>query len=175
LQTPALPPPGDPKTPYVLGVEHFRAPQILRDDRIVYYLSPTEISFYEHHRWGSDPATLLSDFTAQWLESSGVFAQVKMAPLRERADYVLGGEVISFEEVDAEGGAKVRMALTLSLVRGSDHKLVWSGRQREEIPLQGSGVEGVATALNASCTQALGEMIPGLVAQVEHDFKSSGK
>lgn len=175
LQTPALPAPSDPKTTYVLGVEHFRAPQILRDDRIVYYVSPTEINFYEHHRWGSDPATLLSDFTAQWLESSGVFAQVKMAPLRERADYTLGGEVISFEEVDAEGGPKVRMALALSLVRSSDHKLVWSGRQREEMPLAGSGVEGVATALNASCTQALGEMIPGLVAQVEQDFKSSGK
>ncbi len=175
LQVPAAPAPSDPKTNYVLGVEHFRAPEILRDDRIVYYVSPTQMNFYQYHRWGSDPATLLSEFTAQWLEASGVFTQVKMLPVRERVDYTLGGSVLSFEEVDSEGGPKVRLALALSLVRTSDHKLVWSGEQRLETPLSERGVEGVASALNASCAQALRDMIPGLITQVEQDFKSSGK
>ena len=175
LQVPAVPAPSDPKTNFVLGVEHFRAPEILRDDRIVYYVSPTQMNFYQYHRWGSDPATLLSEFTAQWLESSGVFTQVKMFPVRERVDYTLGGSVLSFEEVDSDGGAKVRLALALSLVRTSDHKLVWSGEQRRETPLSERGVEGVASALNASCAQALREMVPGLITQVEQDFKSSGK
>ena len=111
---------------------------ILRDDRIVYYVSPTQINFYQHHRWGSDPATLLSEFTAQWVDSSGVFTQVRMLPVRERVDYTLGGSVLSFEEVDSDGGAKVRLALALSLVRTSDHKLVWSGEQRQETPLRGA-------------------------------------
>jgi ABC-type uncharacterized transport system auxiliary subunit len=175
LQVPSGPAPNDPKTNYVLGVEHFRAPEILRDDRIVYFVSPTQINFYQYHRWGSDPATLLSDYTARWVESSGVFAQVKMLPARERVDYTLGGKVLNFEEVDSEGAAKVRMALALSLVRSSDHKLVWSGEKRQEAPLAEHGVEGVATALNASCSQVLQEMIPGLVAQVEQDYTSSGK
>jgi len=175
LQEPSGPAPNDPKTNYVLGVEHFRAPEILRDDRIVYFVSPTQINFYQYHRWGSDPATLLSDYTARWVESSGVFAQVKMLPARERVDYTLGGKVLNFEEVDSEGAAKVRMALALSLVRSSDHKLVWSGEKRQEAPLAEHGVEGVATALNASCSQVLQEMIPGLVAQVEQDYTSSGK
>jgi ABC-type uncharacterized transport system auxiliary subunit len=175
LQVPSAPAPNDPKTNYVLGVEHFRAPEILRDDRIVYFVSPTQINFYQYHRWGSDPATLLSDYTARWVESSGVFAQVKMLPARERVDYTLGGKVLNFEEVDSEGAAKVRMALALSLVRSSDHKLVWSGEKRQEAPLAEHGVEGVATALNASCSQVLQEMIPGLVAQVEQDYTSSGK
>lgn len=175
LQTPSLPAPTDTRTRYVLGVEHFRAPQILRDDRIVYYLSPTEISFYEHHRWGAEPAALLSEFTAEWLQSSGVFAQVKMVPFKDLADYTLGGQVTNFEEVDADGGVKVRLALVLSLVRNSDRKLVWSGTQREEMPRQGEGVAGVASTMNTACGQALREMIPGLVAQVEQDFKSSGK
>jgi len=175
LQVPAAPAPSESKTSYVLGVEHFRAPEILRDDRIAYYVSPTQLNFYQYHRWGSDPATLLSEFTAEWVESSGVFAQVRLLPVRERVDYTLGGKVISFEEVDADGGAKVRLALDLSLVRSSDHKLVWSGEQRREMPLAERTVEGVASALNASCAQALGEMVPGLVAQVEQDFKGSGK
>jgi ABC-type uncharacterized transport system auxiliary subunit len=175
LQVPAVPAPTDPRTNYVLGVEHFRAPQILRDDRILYYVSPTEANFYEHHRWGSDPASLLSEFTAQWLQSGGVFTQVRMLPARERVDYTLGGSVTSFEEVDSDGGGKVRLAFTLSLVRTSDHKLVWTGGQRLETPVPEHGVEGVASALNASCAQALRDVVPGLITQVEQDYKSSGK
>jgi len=175
LQVPAAPAPADPKTNYVLGVEHFRAPEILRDDRIVYYVSSTQMNFYQYHRWGSDPATLLSEFSAQWLESKGVFAEVKMLPVRERVDYTLRGRVLNFEEVDSEGGSKTRLDLELWLERTSDHKVVWSGEQRLETPLPEHSVEGVASALNASCAQALGEMAPGLIMQVEQDFKSSGK
>ena len=98
-----------------------------------------------------------------------------MLPVRERVDYILGGSVISFEEVDTDGGAKVRLGLALSLIRTSDHKLVWSGEQRQETPLGGRGVEGVATALNASCAQVFHELSPGLIAQVEQDFKNSAK
>jgi len=43
------------------------------------------------------------------------------------------------------------------------------------MPLAERGVEGVASALNASCAQVLREMTPGLIAQVEQDFKSSEK
>jgi ABC-type uncharacterized transport system auxiliary subunit len=175
LQAPAAPAPTDPRTSYVLGVERFRAPELLRDDRIVYYVSPTQVNFYQHHRWGSDPATLLTEYAAQWADSSGVFTQVRMLPVRETVDYILGGSVLSFEEVDTEGGAKVRMGLALSLVRTSDHKRVWSGEQRQETPLGGSGVEGVASALNASCARVLSAMAPGLIAQVEQDFKNSAK
>ena len=131
------------------------------------------MNFYEHHRWGSDPATLLSGYTAQWLDTSGVFTQVKMLPVRERVDYTLGGTVTSFEEVDSEGAGKVRLALALSLVRTRDHKLVWSGEQRLETPLAEHSVEGVASALNSSCAQALRQIVPGLITQVEQDFKSS--
>ena len=175
LQVPAAPAPTDPRTNYVLGVEHFRAPQILRDDRIVYYVSPTQINFYQYHRWGSDPATLLSEYAAQWVDSSGVFTQVKMLPVREPVDYTLRGSVLSFEEVDSDGGAKVRLALALSLLRTSDHKLVWSAQQRQETPLPERSVEGVAGALNAACAQVLRAMAPGLITQVEQDYKGSGK
>jgi ABC-type uncharacterized transport system auxiliary subunit len=175
LQVPSTPPPTDPKTNYVLGVEHFRAPEMLRDDRIVYYESSTQLNFYQFHRWGSDPATLLAEYTAQWVESSGAFTQVRMMPVREHVDYILGGRVLSFEEVDGDGGPKARLALELSLVRTNDHKLVWTDEQRRESAISERGVQGVATALNASCAQALSVMVPGLIAQVEQDFKSSSK
>jgi ABC-type uncharacterized transport system auxiliary subunit len=175
LQIPAAPAPSDSKTNFVLGVEHFRAAEVLRDDRIIYYVSPTQLNYYQHHRWGSDPATLVSEFSATWLESSGVFAQVKMLPVREPVDYTLGGRLTNFEEVDAGGAAKVRVALTLALVRMKDRQTVWSGQGQKETLLQEPGADGVASALNAACAQVLHDLVPGLIAQVEQDFKNQGK
>jgi ABC-type uncharacterized transport system auxiliary subunit len=175
LRVPALPAPADARTNFVLGIEHFGAPEVLRDDRIVYYVSPTQLNYYQYHRWGADPATLLTEFSAQWLDSLGVFAQVRMLPTHEHVDYTLGGKVLSFEEVDSEGGGKARLGLALSLVRMKDHKLVWSGERQQETPLQASGVEGVANALNAACAQLFRDLAPSLIAQVEQDFRGSEK
>lgn len=174
LKPPAVAP-ASGKTPYVLGVEPFRSPEILRDDRVLYYTSPTAMNYYQHHRWGAPPATLVAEFTAEWLQASGIFSQVKMYPLREAVNFTLEGNVMSFEEVDADGGARVRLAVALSLLRDRDHKLLWSSQQRQERLLEAPGVDGVASALNSACAQALGEMLPSLIAQVEQEYKNSGK
>jgi len=173
LQVPALPVASDPKTDYVLGVERFQAPELLRDDRIVYYQSPTELNYYEYHRWASDPAGMLSDITMQWINGLGIFAQVRSLPAREPADYVLAGRVFNFEEADYKEGGKARVSLELSLLRSHDRKVVWSARRLVEIPFQGGGVPGVAIAFNSATQQLLREVLPGLVAQVEQDFRAS--
>jgi cholesterol transport system auxiliary component len=173
LQAPAPPPTNDPRTNFVLGVERFRAPQMLRDDRIVYYESPTQMNFYQYHRWGSDPATMLTEFLAQWVDGMGIFAAVRLLPSREPLDYTLGGQLMNFEEVDYEGATRARVALELTLVRSRDHKVVWSARRRAESPALDRSVAAVANALNASSHQLLREMLPGLVAQIEEDHRAT--
>ena len=116
---------------------------------------------------------MLTEYTAQWLGSSGAFAQVRLLPSRQRVDYTLGGSVLSFEEVDYGGATKTRVGLDLFLTRTLDHKVIWTGKQQVDAPLQGTGVEGVANALSASTSQLLREMSPGLIAQVEQDLKAS--
>ncbi len=173
LPTPSPPALGDPKSNFVLGVEHFRASELLRDDRILYYESPTRVNYYQHHRWGSEPATMLSEFTAEWIEGTGVFAQVRMLPTREPVDYILRGRVFNFEEVDYEGGGKARVSLELSLVRLRDRKAVWSARRQAESPLQEKGIGGVANAMDRSIHEILREVLPGLIAQIEQDYKAN--
>lgn len=175
LQVPAAPPLSDSKTTAILGVEHLRAPLPLRDDRVVYFQSATQMNYYEHSRWSADPATMLTEYAAQWLDSTGVFAHVRVLPSSVRVDYMLGGRVLGFEEADYDGGGKARVGLALFLVRTLDHKVIWSGSKHADSPVQGGGVGAVATALNTATSQLLREMIPGLIAQVEQDFKASGK
>ncbi len=173
LRTPPPPAAGDPRTTLVLGIEHFRAPEMLRDDRIVYFQSPTEVNYYQYHRWSSDPPTLLTESTARWIDNAGVLGQVVMLPSREPVDYILRGRVEHFEEVDYEAGGKARVSLQLTLVRVRDHKVVWSGRNAAATPLEGKGMAAVANAANTAVDQLLRGLLPGLVAQVEQDYKAS--
>lgn len=167
------PPGGDPKTSFVIAVQQFRATEVLRDDRILYYQSPTQLDFYQQHRWSADPATMLSELTARQLQQTGVFAQIRLAPFREPVDYVLNGRVWNFEEVDYQGGVKVRVGLALILLRSRDRQIVWSTQRQTENGVQEPGVAGVANALSTATNRVLEEMIPGIVAQVESDFKAS--
>jgi ABC-type uncharacterized transport system auxiliary subunit len=164
---------GNPRTNFVLGVEQFRATAVLQDDRIVYYQSPTQLNFYQQHRWDTDPATLLSELTARQLQQTDVFAQVRVGPVREPTDYVLKGRVLSFAEVDYQGAVKARVGLQLTLLRSRDRKVAWSAQRQVENAVQEQGVAAVVNALNAATKQILDEMIPGIVAQVESDYRAS--
>ena len=173
LQVPAPVQVGDAKTNFVLGIQQFRAPEPLRDDRILYYESPTQLNFYQQHRWDVDPATMLSGLAQRELQQTGVFAQVLLAPYQGNVDYVLRGQVLSFSEVDYQGGVKGRVGLALTLLRLPDRTVVWSAQRQVENAVQEQGVPGVVSALNAATKQILDEMIPAIVAQVESDYRAA--
>jgi ABC-type uncharacterized transport system auxiliary subunit len=173
LQMPAPAPLGYPKTNVVLGVEQFRATEPLRDERIAYYQSATQLNFYQQHQWASDPPTMFAALAQRELQQTGVFAQVRLAPFLQPVDYVLRGRVLSLEEVDYQNGVKARVGLHLTLLRWRDRKTLWSAQRQVEDAVQEQGVPAVVNALNAATKQILDEMIPGIVAQVESDYRAS--
>jgi ABC-type uncharacterized transport system auxiliary subunit len=176
LQLPPLPEGGDAKTSYVLGVDRFQAAEALRDDRIVYFETPTQLNFYQYHRWASDPAGMLEELAVRKLDRAGVFAEVQRLPSGARADYMLRGRVLNFEEVDEEAGVHGRVGLELDLIRASDGATAWSETRLVERPAEGKGVAGVVKALSGSSDQLMNELLPGLIAQVESEFaRSSGQ
>lgn len=175
LRVPPPPTSADPKTTFVLGVEHLRAAGTLRDDRIVFYRSPTELDYYGYHRWSVEPATMVTELAARWLDQIGVFAQVKMLPAREPVDYTLGGRLFNFEEVDYEPGGRGRVAFQLTLIRSRDRQVVWTFRRQSDHAIEEKGMTGVVNALNAATVDLLREALPGLAAQVEGDFKELQK
>jgi len=175
LRVPAPPEAKDPKTALVLGVEHFRAAEILRDDRIVFYESPTQMNFYQYHRWSADPATMLTELVARRLDQAGAFAAVRRLPSRDPVDYVLRGHVHNFEEVDYESGVHARVTVEMALVRSRDRKTLWSQSRQVETATQGKGVPGVVDALNTATVRLMDELLPVLVAQVEQDAQQNSK
>jgi ABC-type uncharacterized transport system auxiliary subunit len=175
LRIPPPPAAHDSKTAAVVGVERFHAAEVLRDDRIVYYSSPTELNFYQYHRWSADPATMLMELTARRLEQSGAFAAVRPLPSREPVDYLVRGRVTNFEEVDGAGGVKSRVGVEMTLVRARDHKILWSYSRLEENAAEGKGVSAVVQAVNAATERLLDGALPSLVAKVDEDWQQAGQ
>jgi ABC-type uncharacterized transport system auxiliary subunit len=174
--TVAMPPPSAPtdsRTHFVLDIPRFQAPDVLRDDRILYYVTPTELNRYEYHRWSADPAEMMAELIARRLRGMEVFRQVRLFPRTTPGDYVLRGRLLDFEELDYEAGGRVRVSLELELLRARDHKVIWSGMRHSEQGIQGKGVANVVAALNTSADQVLNEVLPGLVAEVEREPKQS--
>ena len=171
LRVPAPPAAQLPRTKAVLGIERFGAMEALRNDRLVYYSSPNQVGFYDYHRWVSDPATMLRDDVARRVQQAGPFADVQLLPARGAVDYYLRGRVLNFEEVDYEGGVSGRAGLELTLVRGSDRQVVWSGSKVAKVTASGQGHPAVVEALNAASDQVLGELVPQMLARGEEDLK----
>ena len=139
LETPSAPPPSDPTTNLVLGIEHFRGPEIMRDDRIVHYESSTQLNFYQQHRWSAEPTAMLAELCHRWLEQKGVFAEIRLAPYRDPVDYSLRGRVLDFEEVDEPTGVKGRVSLELTLIRSRDRQVVFFERRQAEVGAEEKG------------------------------------
>lgn len=162
-----------PRSTQVLGIERFRAPEVLRDDRIVYYESLTQMNFYEYHRWAAEPADLVAEAVARRLRRAELFADVRKLPARVPVDYILRGHVLNFEEVDEPEAVKGRVALELSLVRASDQSVLWAGTRLAEHPATRKGVPGVVEALNAASEQVLDGLLRDLTAQLEQELAKS--
>ncbi len=172
---PALTPVNDPKTSFVLDVERFRAPEVLRDERILYYQSATELNFYEYHRWTSAPADMTADLVARRLKGADIFREVRLFPHSKPGDFVLRGHLLNFEEVDYQSGGGVRVGLELSLVRTRDHQVIWSDRRLATRSLEGKGVEGVVKSLNDATGQLLNEFLPALSAEIERESERASQ
>ena len=175
LRVPAVPAAATLRTKAVLGVERFGAPDALRNDRLVYYPSPTEVGFYDYHRWVADPASLLRENVAGRLRNSGLFADVVLLPARAESNYYLRGRVLHFEEVDYDGGVSGRAGLDLTLVRASDRQVVWSAAKDAKVVATGQGHAAVVGALDAASDQVLSELVPLLLAKAEEDLKQGTK
>ena len=171
---PAAAPAADSPSGGVLDVARFQAASVLRDDRILYYQTPTELNYYQYHRWSAEPAVLMAELVSRRVKASGAFSDVRQIPHSTPGDFQLRGRVLNFEELDYEPGGHVRMALELDLVRNSDHKIVWSGTERSERAIAGKGVGAVVDALNASAAEVVDKLLPQLLAGAKRDTAAQG-
>lgn len=170
------------KTDFILQVERFEAPDVFRDNRIIYYTSPTQLNFYQYHRWSSDPGELLSELAMKYFAETALFRQVYAYPAPVSANFTLRGRVLDLAELEYQKGdlgkrGRGKVGLKLDLIRtdGNGNKLIWSARLEETEPIEKKKARGVVDALNVAAEHLMQRAYAGVSQVVEREYAQEQK
>jgi uncharacterized lipoprotein YmbA len=161
-----LPPPPDPPVAEnvhaTLAVREFRSPTYLRQGAVVYKTSPEQIGFYNYHRWAVDPREFVTNAVTENLRAGGNFSSVKPFDGRVDVDYVLSGRLDELDEIDYEGGVKVRVSISAQMVNAVTGAAVWTNSVSEVGTVGQRDVPAVVSAMNGAMGRAIDKLLnPG--------------
>src|SRR5246127_2602287 len=164
-------PPVDPPAPEgvrtSLAVREFRSPAYLRQGAIVYKTSPEQIGFYNYHRWAVDPRAFVTNAVADNLRAGGNFSSVKLFDGRTDVDYVLSGRLEELDEIDYDGGVKVRVAISAQMVSLATGATVWTNSVSEVGTVSQRDVPAVVSAMNGTMGRAIEKLLSPAPAPIQ--------
>jgi len=164
IEVPAAQPAAARALPVTLLIGHISAPQILRDDRIAYRSSPTEIGMYEYHRWSEPPADMLEAMLVRRLRAEGRYQSVQALTSNAEGEYILRGRLHQFEEVTSGSNISARVALEMELFQKKSGTVVWNNLFNAEETVASKEVPAVVEAINHSSQKVLDQVAGGLAA-----------
>jgi ABC-type uncharacterized transport system auxiliary subunit len=147
--------------PLSLLVSHIGAPEILRDDRVVYRNGSNELGTYEYHRWAAPPATMVELMLLRMLRVSGKYRSVSEFGSTAHGDFVLHGRLYDFQEVD-RGNITARVGMEFELQEMKSGNTVWTHFYSHDEPVSGQNVSDVVQALNRNLQHGLEEVTASL-------------
>ena len=142
-----------------LQVRDFETPAYLRQGRIVYRKSPTEVGFYEYHRWLTNPGATVTTAIIGTLRSSGLFAQVESEASHIKPDFILRGQLERLDEIDYAGGVRVEVKLSAQLVNLRTSAPVWSGNEAETARVEKSTVNSVVIEMSDAVQKCIDRLL----------------
>src|SRR6202140_2098655 len=137
------------------------APDLYRDDRLVYTSDSQAMGTYEYRRWAEPPTEMINDVLLRELERSGRYEHIYSLRSGVRGDYVLRGRLYDFREIDGNG-LSVRVAFDFELRDNKTETTVWSHSYSHDQPVNGRDVSAVVAAMDRDGQSGLGEALAGL-------------
>lgn len=150
--------------PVTLLVGRITAPQVLRDDRIAYRSSSTEIGMYEYHRWSEPPASMMEALLVRRLRADGRYQSVQSLSSNAEGDFILRGRLHQFEEVSGNPGIAARVSLEIELFEKKSGTVVWNHLFNDEEPVATKEVPAVVDAINRGSQKVLDQIASGLAS-----------
>jgi ABC-type uncharacterized transport system auxiliary subunit len=149
-----------------VAVVELGCPDYVCADRIVYRPTPTEIGFYEYHRWAVSPREMIAHYLADRVRSRSLFTSVSDADSHLSTDFVLNGTIDRLEEVDDARRVAAVCVLSAHLRDTRTGSIVWSGTTTERVAVEQRDVPGVVNGL----TTAVRNSVDRLVADMESEL-----
>jgi ABC-type uncharacterized transport system auxiliary subunit len=143
-------------------VSEFQSPAYLRQGAIVYRPSPEEVGFYNYRRWAVDPREFVTNAIVDRLRASGRFADVKIYDGRSDVDFILSGRLEKLEEVDYEGGVRVKVALSAQMTELRSSQTVWANGASETANVSERTIPAVVAEMSHAMDRAIQKLLATL-------------
>lgn len=153
--------PSDP-LPYTAVVMPFRTSKMISQDRIVYRESPSQVGFYEYHRWAEGPRDTILRSMIDQLRAKGTFARVVPFDGRTNVDFVVRGTLEELEEVDYGGGVKARVRISAQLIDAKTNRPVWADSAEASDAVSVGEVKAVVEQLGAAVQTSVARLVDGM-------------
>jgi ABC-type uncharacterized transport system auxiliary subunit len=145
-----------------LAIKELRCPDYLCEGRIVYRPTPSEVGFYQYHRWAVSPRAMTAQYLAERVRARSLFVSVSGDESRMATDFVLSGTLERLEEVDEGRQVAAVCSISAQLVDTRTRAVVWSRMATERVPVEQREVAGVvnglATAVRATVDRLVTDM-----------------
>jgi len=148
--------------PYTAVVMPFRGSEMLLQDRIVYRESPSQVGFYEYHRWAEDPRTTILRSLLNQLRANGAFDRVVPFEGRTNVDYVIRGRLEQLEEIDYGGSVTVQVKVSAQLIDAGTNRPVWSDTAEATGPVSNAEVRAVVEQMSSAVRTAVSRLAEGI-------------
>ena len=150
----------DPK-PVTLLVGTLLAPDLYREDRIVYSTNGEEMGTYEYQRWAEPPTEMIQEVLLRELRSSGHYRAVFAHRSDVNGDFLLRGRLYDFKEVS--GNTMVaRLTVDFEMRDLKSGSTVWTHYYHHDEPVNGKNVPAVVAALDKNVQRSVKEVLEGL-------------
>lgn len=160
LHVPTPPdPPGSGERQVSVAVREFSAPTYLRQGALVYRPSPEEVGFYHYERWAVDPREVLTQAIVDQLRATNNFNVVKIYDGRSDVDFILGGRLDKLEEVDADRGVSVEVAVSAQMTDLRSGKTIWADSASEAEKVEKRTIPAVVNEMS----RAMDDVVKSLV------------
>ena len=123
-------------------------------ERMVYRTSPYAFDLYNSHRWASSPAEQVTHWTRRYLQTTGLFSQV-FPTTDGNGDFVLGGVIREFEELDHETTWEAALSIDFWLTRANERSPFWFRSYAVTKPASRRNPEAIAEAMSQGLADIL--------------------
>ena len=146
----------------VLMVRGFESSHLYLDDKIVYGFDSPEMGTYEYQRWVEPPVEILQDSLVRGLRSSGQFKGVYQLRSDINGNFILGGHLYEFKEVDGSS-IVARLSYEVRLRDRRTGAMVWSYTYNHDEPVAEKSINTFVQAMDKNVQRSVQEVQSGLV------------
>jgi ABC-type uncharacterized transport system auxiliary subunit len=152
-------------------VRDFETPTYLRQGRIVYRESPTQVGYYDYHRWVSNPGATVTTAIIGGLRSTGLFSEVDSDASHMKTDFLLTGQLERLDEIEYGGGVRVEVKMSAQVVDLRTKATVWHGEEAETATVEKTNAKnGSVNLVVIEMSHAAQKCIDRLLANMQQQL-----